>query len=150
MRFKKERQELVFRIQSNIYYIPFLQNQLTTKSFIVDTLSGFKYPSDERNNHFSFQIKSTLKATTLGIRMCSTELLHWKIRKVRHVTPSLYLNRTPSLTFSSKYSIFFGQSISRNSSKPLIVKGFYSLRMSNDYCFRGIPEKWDPGTRTLR
>ena len=150
MRFKKERQDLVFRIQSNIYYIPFLQKQLTTKSFIVDTLSGFKYPSDERNNHFSFQIKATLKATTLGIRMCSTELLHWKIRKVRHVTPSRYLNRTPSLTFSSKYSIFFGQAISRNSSKPLIVKGFYLFRMSNDYCFRGILEKWDPGPRTLR
>ena len=31
---------------------------------------------------------------------------------------------------------FFGQVISQNSSKPLIVKGFYLLRMSNDYCFR--------------
>ena len=150
MRFKKERHELVFRIQSNIYDRAFLRKQLTARNFIVDIQPGSKYPSDERNKLFSFQIKATLKATTLGIRMCSTELLHWKIRKVRHVTPSLYLNRTPSLTFSSKYSIFFGQSISRNSSKPLIVKGFYSLRMSNDYCFCGIPEKWDPGTRTLR
>ena len=150
MTFKKERQELVFRIQSSIYHRPFLRKQLTAKSYVANILSGFKYPSDERNNHFSFQIKSTLKATTLGIRMCSTELLHWKIRKVRHVTPSLYLNRTPSLTFSSKYSIFFGQAISRNSSKPLIVKGFYLFRMSNDYCFRGILEKWDPRPRTLR
>ena len=32
--------------------------------------------------------------------------------------------------------IFFGQTVSRNSSKALIVKGFYLLRMSNDYCFR--------------
>ena len=31
---------------------------------------------------------------------------------------------------------FFGQAISQNSSKPLIVKGFYLLRMSDDYCFR--------------
>ena len=30
----------------------------------------------------------------------------------------------------------FGQTISQNSSKPLIVKGFYLLRMSDDYCFR--------------
>ena len=32
--------------------------------------------------------------------------------------------------------VFFGQVVSQNSSKPLIVKGFYLLRMSNDYCFR--------------
>ena len=31
---------------------------------------------------------------------------------------------------------FFGQVVLQNSSKPLIVKGFYLLRMSNDYCFR--------------
>ena len=30
---------------------------------------------------------------------------------------------------------FSGQAVSQNSSKPLIVKGFYLLRMSNDYCF---------------
>ena len=32
--------------------------------------------------------------------------------------------------------IFFRQAISQNSSKPLIVKGFCLLRMSNDCCFR--------------
>ena len=31
---------------------------------------------------------------------------------------------------------FFGQAISQSNSKPLIVKGFYLLRMSEDYCFR--------------
>ena len=31
---------------------------------------------------------------------------------------------------------FFGQAVSQNSSKPLIVKGFYLLRMSSDFCFR--------------
>ena len=40
---------------------------------------------------------------------------------------------------------FFEQAISNNSSKLLIVKSFYLLRMSNDYCFCGIPEKRDPG-----
>ena len=34
------------------------------------------------------------------------------------------------------FNFFFRQAISKNSSKPLIVKGFYLLRMSNDYCFR--------------
>ena len=43
--------------------------------------SGSKHPSDERNKLFSFQIKATLKAITLGIRMCSTELLLWKNQK---------------------------------------------------------------------
>ena len=33
------------------------------------------------NKLFSFSIKATLKATTLGIRMCSTELLFWKNQK---------------------------------------------------------------------
>ena len=36
---------------------------------------------------------------------------------------------------------FFGQAISQNSSKPLIVKSFYLLRMSNDYCFRRAAQK---------
>ena len=31
---------------------------------------------------------------------------------------------------------FFGQAVSQNNSKPLIVKGFYLLRMSGDCCFR--------------
>ena len=51
------------------------------KSFILDIRPSFKYPSDERNKLFSFQIKATLKATALGIRMCSTELLLWKNQK---------------------------------------------------------------------
>ena len=31
---------------------------------------------------------------------------------------------------------FFGQALSQNSSKPLIVKDFYLLNMPHDYCFR--------------
>ena len=77
MRFKKERHELVFRVQLNIYDRAFLM----AKSFIVDVRPGFKYPSNERNKLFSFQIKATLKAKILGIRMCSTELLLWKNQK---------------------------------------------------------------------
>ena len=42
---------------------------------------------------------------------------------------------------------FFGQAISQSNSKPLIVKGFYLLRMSNDYCFcrtaQGEPSQRD-------
>ena len=30
----------------------------------------------------------------------------------------------------------------------MIVKVFYLLRMSNDYCFRSMPEKWDPGPQS--
>ena len=58
-----------------------LRKQLTAKSFIADIRTGSKYPIDERNKLFSFQIKATLKATTLGICMCTTELLLWKNRK---------------------------------------------------------------------
>ena len=76
--------------------------------------------------------------------MCSTKLLLWKNQKGSTCYPMTLFKRDSSLTFSSKYSIFFGQAISKHSSKPLIVKGFYLLRMSNDYCFRGKLEKWDP------
>ena len=48
----------------------------------------------------------------------------------------IYINGTSPLTFCLEYSIFFGQAISQNSSKPLIVKGFYLLKMSNYYFFR--------------
>ena len=58
---EKERHELVFRIQSNIYDGALLQ-RLTAKSFIVDIRPGSKYPSDERNKLFSFSIKATLKS----------------------------------------------------------------------------------------
>ena len=44
-------------------------------SFIVDIWPGSGYPSDERNKHFSFSKKATLKANILGIRMCYAELL---------------------------------------------------------------------------
>ena len=81
MMFKNERHELVFRIHSSIYNEAFLRKWLTAKIFIADIRLGSKYPSDERNKLFSFQIKATLKATTLGIRMCSKKLLLWKNQK---------------------------------------------------------------------
>ena len=55
----------------------FLQ-KLATK---IQVRPGSKYPSDGRNKLFSFSIKTTLKVTTLGIRMCFTELLLWKNQK---------------------------------------------------------------------
>ena len=72
IRNKKERHELVFRIQSNIYNRAFLRN-LTAKTFIIVIRPGSKYPSDEQIILFSFSIKATLKSTILDIRMCSTE-----------------------------------------------------------------------------
>ena len=77
MKFKKERLELIFRIQSNIKEGAFLRKMF----FIEDGRPGSKYHSDKRNKLFSFQIKATLKATTLGIRMCFTKLLLWKNQK---------------------------------------------------------------------
>ena len=47
----------------------------------LDIRSGSEYHSDKRNKLFSFSKKATLKATILGIRMCSTELLLWKNQK---------------------------------------------------------------------
>ena len=44
-------------------------------SFIIDIQPGSEYSSDERNKLSSFSKEVTLKATILGIRMCSTELL---------------------------------------------------------------------------
>ena len=57
----------MFRMQLYIYDGDFLRKKWTAKSFIIDIWPSSKYPSDERNKCFSFQIKTTLKATTLGI-----------------------------------------------------------------------------------
>ena len=149
MRFTKERHELLFRIQSSIYDRDILRKQLTAKSFIVDIRPGSKYPCDERNKLFSFQIKATLKATTIGIRMCTTELLLWKNRKSSTCYPISLFKRDSTADIFLQIFNFFGQAILKNSSQPLIVKGFYLLRMSNDYSSHGIPEKWNLGPRTL-
>ena len=37
--------------------------------------------------------------------------------------------------FLGIFNFFFGQAISQNSPKALIVKGFNLLKISNDYCF---------------
>ena len=50
-------------------------------SFIVAIWPGSAYPFHEWNKHFSFSKKASLKATILGIRMRSTELLLWKNQK---------------------------------------------------------------------
>ena len=47
----------------------------------LDIQPGSEYHSDERNKLFSFSKKATLKATILGIRMCSAELQLWKNEK---------------------------------------------------------------------
>ena len=123
---EKERHKLVFRIQSNIYDGALLQ-RLTAKSFIVDIRPGSKYPSDERNKLFSFSIKATLKATTLGICMCSTELLLWKNPKVWLVTPCFYVNETPPLTFSYEHSNYFWTSYFTKQFRTTDCKWFFKL-----------------------
>ena len=47
----------------------------------LDIRPGSEYHSDDRNKLSSFSKKATLKATILGIRMWSTELLLWKNQK---------------------------------------------------------------------
>ena len=131
MMFKNERHELVFRIHSSIYNEAFLRKWLTAKIFIADIRSGSKYPSDERNKLFSFQIKATLKATTLGIRMCSKKLLLWKNQKGSTRYPMILCKRDSTADiFLLMFSFFFGQAISQNSSKPLIIKACYLFIMS--------------------
>ena len=41
----------------------------------LDIRPGPEYHSDQRNKLVTFSKKTILKATILGIRMCSTELL---------------------------------------------------------------------------
>ena len=78
-------------------------------SYIVDIRSGSEYPFDEQNKHFSFSRKATLKATILGIRMCSTELLLWKNQKGSTRYPMILYKRD-----STAYifvSIFFSDKL---------------------------------------
>ena len=81
--------------------------------------------------------KCLVQDCTLGIRMCSKELLLWKYQKGLTQYPmTLYKRESTADIFLWIFHSFFGQAISLNRSKPLIVKGFYLVRMSNDYCFR--------------
>ena len=73
--------------------------------------------------------------------MCSTELLLWKNQKSSTRYPITLFKQDSAADVFLKIFNFFGKAISKNSSKPLIVKGFYLLRMSNDYCFCDIPER---------
>ena len=73
--------------------------------------------------------------------MCSTGLLLWRNQKGSTRYPMiLYKRDSTGDNFFLNIQIFFGQAVSKNSSKPLILKGFYSLRVSNDYCFRSAAQ----------
>ena len=65
--------------------------------------------------------------------MCSTELLLWKNQDDSTCYPMTLFKRVST----ADIFLFFRQAISQNRIKPLIVKGIYLFRMSNDYCFRG-------------
>ena len=102
----------------------------------LDIRPGSEYHSDERNKLFSFSKKATLKATILGIRMCSTELLLWKNQKGSTRCPMiLYKWDSTADIFLWIFKFFSDKLISQNSSKPLVLKSFYLLRMWDDYCF---------------
>ena len=72
--------------------------------------------------------------------MCSTKLLLWKNQKgSTHYPMTLYKRDSTADVFLGIFN-FFGQSISENSSKPLIVKGFYLLKNKN--VFSEISQNW--------
>ena len=124
MRFKKERRELLFRIHSNIYNRTLLRKWLTAKSLIVDIRPGSKYPSDERNKFFSFQIKATLKATTLGIRLCSTELLPCKNQKGLTCYPMTLFKQDSTTDIFLEIFNFFWTSYFKEQLQATDCKGF--------------------------
>ena len=67
--------------------------------------------------------------------MCSTKLLLWKNQKGSTRYPMILCKRYSTGDILLGIFNFFGQAISQNSSKPLIVKGFYMFKMSKCYCF---------------
>ena len=81
-------------------------------------------------------MKPTLNATTLGIRMCSTELLFLKNLRGSTRYPMNLYKQDSIADISCNMQFFFGQAISQNNSKTMIVKDFSSLKISNNYCFR--------------
>ena len=88
-------------------------------------------------NIFSFLKKAALKATILGIRMCSTKLLLWKNQKGSTRYPMIFYKWDSTADiFQRIFKFFSDKLISRNSSKLLIARSFYLLRISDDYCFR--------------
>ena len=78
-------------------------------SYIADIRPGSEYPSDERNKHLRFSRKATLKATILGIRMCSTELLLWKNQEGSTHYPMILYKRDS--TADIFVSIFFSDKL---------------------------------------
>ena len=135
------------------HLLPFVVIRCTTRchSFSLDVplvclfTNDPLYPSDERNKLFSFQIKPTLKVTTLGIRMCFTELLLWKNQKGStgyHMT--LFEWDSTADIFFEIFNDFW-TSYFKKKLQTTNCKGFHLHRMPNDYCFRVILEKWDLG-----
>ena len=48
---------------------------------------------------------------------------------------TLFKRESTANIFLGIFRFFFGQAISQNSSKPVIVKGFYLFIEPNNYCF---------------
>ena len=85
MSFKKERHELTFRIQLNIYDGAYLQNQLKAKSFIVVSRQDSKYPSDERNKLLN---KRNKQLSYCFCKAAQGQLLQWRNTVLRAVVKS--------------------------------------------------------------
>ena len=132
---------VVTRCHSLSLVVPLVVTRCTTRLSFYKRSSN--YPSDERNKLFSFQIKATLKATTLGVRMCSTELLLWKNQESSTCYPMTLFKWDSTADIFLKIFNIFWTSYFKKQLQITDCKGFYLLRMWNDYCFRGIPEKWD-------
>ena len=133
MRFKKERHELIYRIQWYIYDVAFLRKQLTAKSFIVDIRPGSKYRSDKQNKCFSFQVKATLKATTLGIRMCLHNCYSGKSHKGLTRQPMILCKRYSTPNILLGIFSFFWTSYFTKQLKTTDCKGFL-------FAFVGLPK----------
>ena len=68
--------------------------------------------------------------------MCSTRLLLWENQKGLTCYPMSLYKRDSTTDISLWIFKFFRQAILQNSSKPLIVKGFYLLKTPDDDYFR--------------
>ena len=152
MRLKKEWYELICRIQWSIYDGAFMRKQLRLQTSLQIFDQGLNTPLMNKIL-FSFQIKTTLKATTLGIHMCCTKLLLWKNQKASTCYPMI-LHKRYSTTdilfgiFNFFWTSYFtkqlkttdcnGFLVSQNVIMSGIIIVFVGLRKGN--CFNVIGE----------
>ena len=122
-------------------------------SFIVDIRPGSEYPLMNEVNIFIIIIIIILREVrglvikyykhpiNLGFRMCSTGLLLWKNQEGSTCYAMiLYKRDSTADIFLWIFKFFSDKLFQKTAPKPLIVKGFYLLRMPDDYCFDGASQ----------